>query len=135
MRVSSPIRPFLSGTLKSTRMKTRWPFSARSLIDSFGMVGNIVEQYAVLDDDGERGQRTIRFVQTAPGPAIELPAVQRALEARALVVHAAVFVRADVRQQNEPGLLFQQKVCAEPFADDRGEPVKRVGRAQPDHSP
>ena len=34
MRVSSPMRPSLSGTLKSTRMKTRLPFRSRSLIDS-----------------------------------------------------------------------------------------------------
>ena len=35
IRVSSPITPFLSGTLKSTRMKTRLPLRSRSLIESF----------------------------------------------------------------------------------------------------
>src|SRR5712691_10545536 len=35
MRVSSPIVPFFNGTLKSTRMKTRWPSRSRSLMDSF----------------------------------------------------------------------------------------------------
>ena len=35
MRVSSPIVPLFSGTLKSTRMKTRWPFRSRSLMESF----------------------------------------------------------------------------------------------------
>src|SRR5580765_5738619 len=38
IRVSSPITPFFSGTLKSTRMKTRWPLRSRSVMDSFGMV-------------------------------------------------------------------------------------------------
>src|SRR5262249_19689843 len=35
MRVSSPMTPLLSGTLKSTRMKTRCPCRSRSRIDSF----------------------------------------------------------------------------------------------------
>ena len=35
IRVSSPITPFLIGTLKSTRMKTRFPPRSRSEIDSF----------------------------------------------------------------------------------------------------
>src|SRR5262245_22718906 len=35
MRVSSPMTPSLSGTLKSTRMKTRLPRRSRSLIESF----------------------------------------------------------------------------------------------------
>src|SRR5688572_20461354 len=35
MRVSSPITPSFSGTLKSTRINTRAPFSSRSRIDSF----------------------------------------------------------------------------------------------------
>src|SRR5262245_11618032 len=37
MRVSSLMRPSLSGTLKSTRTKTRRPFRSRSRIDSFAM--------------------------------------------------------------------------------------------------
>src|SRR5882672_5071582 len=37
MRVSSPIVPFFNGTLKSTRMNTRWPLSSRSLIESFAI--------------------------------------------------------------------------------------------------
>src|SRR5579864_284597 len=41
MRVSSPITPFLSGTLKSTRMNTRRPLSGRSFIESFAMEGLI----------------------------------------------------------------------------------------------
>ena len=36
MRVSSPMTPPLSGTLKSTRMKTRRPFRLRSRIVRFG---------------------------------------------------------------------------------------------------
>ena len=37
MRVSSPMTPFLSGTLKSTRTNTRRPFSARSRMVRFAM--------------------------------------------------------------------------------------------------
>src|SRR4051812_24623689 len=36
-RVSSPIFPSFTGTLKSTRMKTRLPLRSTSLIESFGM--------------------------------------------------------------------------------------------------
>ena len=36
MRVSSPMTPFSSGTLKSTRTNTRRPDSSRSVMDSFG---------------------------------------------------------------------------------------------------
>src|SRR3954467_864418 len=35
IRVSSPMMPFLIGTLKSTRMKTRLPDRSRSLTESF----------------------------------------------------------------------------------------------------
>ena len=35
IRVSSPITPFLIGTLKSTRMKTFLPANSRSEIESF----------------------------------------------------------------------------------------------------
>src|SRR6476660_9712921 len=39
--VSSPMRPSLRGTLKSTRMKTRFPLRSRSLIETFaiGLLG------------------------------------------------------------------------------------------------
>src|SRR5436853_3510203 len=98
MRVSSPMTPFLIGTLKSTRMNTRWPLSDRSLIDSFGM-GNVGEEDAVFYHHRKRGQRVRRLVEAASRPAIELPAVQRTLEVSALVVDAAAFVRADVGEQ------------------------------------
>src|SRR2546423_3893210 len=45
IRVSSPMMPPLSGTLKSTRMKTRWPWRSRSLMDSF-MVARLVRSAA-----------------------------------------------------------------------------------------
>src|ERR1700712_688182 len=49
IRVSSPMIPFLSGTLKSTRMKTRWPLRSRSLIESFGFIGHrSAEAFALL---------------------------------------------------------------------------------------
>ena len=39
MRVSSVIAPFLIGTLKSTRMKTRLPRRSRSLIEYLVITG------------------------------------------------------------------------------------------------
>ena len=41
MRVSSPTFPSDVGTLKSTRMKTRWPFSCRSRMESLFMAFEI----------------------------------------------------------------------------------------------
>ena len=40
MRVSSVITPFLIGTLKSTRMKTRLPSRARSRIEYLVIIGS-----------------------------------------------------------------------------------------------
>src|SRR4029077_15155283 len=94
MRVSSPITPFFSGTLKSTRMNTRFPARSRSLIESFGM--GVCEQDAVFNRYGNQAQRLVRLVQASPRRPVELPAVERTLEARAFVVHRAAFVRADV---------------------------------------
>src|SRR5216683_2167755 len=37
IRVSSSTLPSLMGTLKSTRMKTRWPARSRSRMDSLGI--------------------------------------------------------------------------------------------------
>ena len=39
IRVSSVITPFFSGTLKSTRMKTRLPLTAKSRIEYLVMAG------------------------------------------------------------------------------------------------
>ena len=92
-------------------------------------MGDVSEEDAVLDHYGKGRQPAIGLVQTTTRLSIELPAVQRALEARALVVHAAALVRANIRQQHEPGRLLHQKIRATPFADNGGEPVKRVDRA------
>src|SRR6516164_1606435 len=97
IRVSSPITPSLSGTLKSTRMNTRLPARSRSLIESFGM--GVCEQHAVFNGYGNHAQRLVRLVQAYSGPAIELPTVERTLEAGPLVVHRPALMRADVRQQ------------------------------------
>src|SRR5882672_6083961 len=99
MRVSSPITPSLSGTLKSTRMNTRFPARSRSLIESFDM--GVSDQDAVFNRYRNQAQRLVRFVQARSRRAIELPAVKRALEARAFVVHRAALVRADVRKECE----------------------------------
>src|SRR5215470_9281393 len=100
MRVSSPITPSLSGTLKSTRMNTRLPARSRSLIESFGM--GVCEQDAVfINAYGNHAQRLARLVQACSGRAIELPTVERTLEASPLVVHRPALMRADVRQQRE----------------------------------
>src|SRR3954471_10789485 len=114
MRVSSPMMPFLIGTLKSTRMNTRLPWSGTSLIESFAM-RNISEQDAVLHHHRERRQRAIGLVEAAAGFPIELPAVQRTLEAGALVVDAAALVRTDIGQQGKPFAAPHQKVGPQPF--------------------
>src|SRR5262245_59467883 len=107
MRVSSPMTPPLSGTLKSTRTNTRLPARSRSSIESFGM--DVCEQDAVFDGHGNQTQRLVRLVQARPRCAIELPAVQRTLEARALVVHGTALVRADVREERESGAVPDKK--------------------------
>ena len=74
--------------------------------------GNVGVEDAVLDRDGDGRERAARRVEAAAGEAIELPAVQRALEARALVVDGAALMGADVGQQREPRRLPHQEVAA-----------------------
>src|SRR5215813_4093923 len=107
MRVSSPITPSLSGTLKSTRMNTRLPAGSRSLIESFGM--GVCEQDAVFNGDGNHAQRFVRLVQARSRRAIELPSMERTLETGPLVVHRPALVGADVRQEHEPRALPHEK--------------------------
>src|SRR5215471_17819510 len=134
IRVSSPMTPFLSGTLKSTRMNTRFPARSRSLIESFDM--GVREQDAVFNGDGNHAQRFARLVQARPRRAIELPPVERTLEARALVVDRATLVRADIRQKHEPRTLAHEKVCPPPLCDDSGQSSERVdGPDAKDYSP
>src|SRR5215470_15772699 len=124
MRVSSPITPSFSGTLKSTRMNTRLPARSRSLIESFGM--GVCEQNAVLNGHRNHAQRLLRLVQARPRRPIELPAVKRAFEAGPLVVHRASLVGADVREEREPRTLAHEKIRPPPFRDDGGQPSERV---------
>jgi hypothetical protein len=59
--------------------------------------GQLGVEHAVVHADGYRRERAARRVEAAPRQPIELPAVKRALEARALVVDGAALMRADIR--------------------------------------
>ena len=54
MRVSSPIAPFLIGTLKSTRMKTRLPARSRSLMTVAQALQPLLDQVAQQVDAAAR---------------------------------------------------------------------------------
>src|SRR6185295_17346562 len=69
MRVSSVILPSFNGTLKSTRMKARWPERFRSVMDSlFITLADVMSRYlrtALLHDE----------LYTIPQPNAEAPLI------------------------------------------------------------
>ena len=71
MRVSSVIAPFLIGTLKSTRMKTRLPRRSRSLIEYFVIADQAgLKPASTASSAGRRsGSSSPTRCRTTPSPS------------------------------------------------------------------
>src|SRR5262245_55258620 len=75
MRVSSEIRPSFSGTLKSTRTKTRFPLRSRSRIDSFAMAiaaADRAELQALFDELSQEIDAAVRIAPLVVVPREDL---------------------------------------------------------------